>query len=335
MNVLNSILAASALAFTANTAVADEHGHWIADFDVAVEMAKTQNKDLLVDFTGSDWCGWCIKLHEEVFDHDAFLKPAMEKYILVALDFPQDEAIKALVPNPERNAELQEKYAIQGFPTILLMNANGEVFGRTGYRPDGPESYIAHMAELASKGKPAIAAAKQLIAELKGSDEMGRVAVLEKVIAKVQELGPDSAPAAILIPTVKMAIEKDADNAKGLKLKGIKALLMAQAADEAHLSAAREFDPKNEKGLYELAVIAQFSMVRTDVMALAAVDALKGLQNPKDKAEVAMLFGTAARWSAGPLKDLPAAKQFAQKAIDMGLSDERLLGALEGILAQE
>jgi thiol-disulfide isomerase/thioredoxin len=120
----------------------------MADFDKATQLAQKEGKDLFVDFTGSDWCGWCIKLHDEVFQHDAFLKPIQEDYILVALDYPRKEAAKALVPNPKRNQELKKKYAIRGYPTILLMTPDGEVYGKTGYRKGGPELYVEHVKKL-------------------------------------------------------------------------------------------------------------------------------------------------------------------------------------------
>ena len=125
-------------------------------------MAVAEGKDLLVDFTGSDWCGWCIKLHDEVFEHDIWMEGAQKDYILVALDFPRAEEIKAKVPNPERNEELQAKYGVRGFPTILMMTSDGEVYGRTGYQAGGPEKYLEHMAELRADGRKALKMSKRI-----------------------------------------------------------------------------------------------------------------------------------------------------------------------------
>lgn len=124
---------------------------WYDDFDLASTAAKAQGKDLLVDFTGSDWCGWCIKLHKEVFVRDKFLIPAKEKFVLVALDYPRSEEAKAKVPNPERNNELRKTYKVRGYPTVLLMTADGEVYGNTGYRKGGAESYIQYLDTLIAK----------------------------------------------------------------------------------------------------------------------------------------------------------------------------------------
>ena len=98
--------------FGLHTAFSAEGGVWMTDFEAAQAKAAAEQKPMLLDFTGSDWCGWCIKLHDEVFQHDTWMESAQKDYILVALDFPRAEEIKAKVPNPERNEELQAKYGI-------------------------------------------------------------------------------------------------------------------------------------------------------------------------------------------------------------------------------
>ena len=99
---------------------------WIQDFDSAQRIAKKEGKDLLVDFTGSDWCGWCIRLDREVFSQEGFLESAKKDFVLVSLDFPRAEEAKQRVPHPERNQELLERHGVRGFPTILLMTPEGE-----------------------------------------------------------------------------------------------------------------------------------------------------------------------------------------------------------------
>ena len=120
-------------------------GLWQTDFKAAQAKAKEEKKYLLVDFTGSDWCGWCIKLHNEVFDKEPFKAEAPKQFVLVELDFPhqkeQSDELK------KQNKELSEKYNIEGFPTVLLMDAEGQVIARTGYREGGPEEYLKQLAE--------------------------------------------------------------------------------------------------------------------------------------------------------------------------------------------
>ena len=124
---------------------------WTSDYQAAQKQAAESKKDLLIDFTGSDWCIWCKRLDKEVFEEADFQKEIVKGYVLVKLDFPQDqslvtEEIKA------QNAQLQEQYKVQGFPTIFLMDASGKPFAQTGYQPGGGAKYLEHVAEL-SKGK--------------------------------------------------------------------------------------------------------------------------------------------------------------------------------------
>ena len=144
-----TLLAGLALAMTASftTAAGEE---WMTDFEAAKAKAAKENKDLLVDFTGSDWCGWCIKLVDEVFKHDSFKKGVADKFILVELDFPRDKS-KLSEAIQKQNETLQKEYGVRGFPTILLMDAKGRPFAQTGYQAGGPEKYLEHLDELRKK----------------------------------------------------------------------------------------------------------------------------------------------------------------------------------------
>ena len=109
-----TMLASLLLALTVSLSTAAGEG-WMTDFEAAKQKAAAENKDLLVDFTGSDWCGWCIKLVDEVFKHDVFKQGAADNFVLVELDFPQDKS-KLDEATQKQNEMLQKKYSIQGFP---------------------------------------------------------------------------------------------------------------------------------------------------------------------------------------------------------------------------
>ena len=163
MIMKKTILASLLLALTVSisTAAGDE---WMTDFEAAKQKAAAENKDLLVNFTGSDWCSWCIKLVDEVFKHDAFKKGVADNFVLVELDFPQDKS-KLDESTQKQNEMLQEKYSIQGFPTILLLDDQGRPYAQTGYQAGGPEKYLVHLDKLLAiktKRDEALMAAEKL-----------------------------------------------------------------------------------------------------------------------------------------------------------------------------
>ena len=316
----------------------DHHSDWVDDFDAAVTMAKAEGKDLLVDFTGSDWCSWCIKLHEEVFDHEAFLTSAKSQYILVALDFPRSEEAKAKGPNPERNRELATQYGVKGYPTILLMSAEGEVFARTGYQAGGPEAYIKSMGEMVAAGKAAIKAAAELTAAFQaaGDDKAAQAAVVMKAISAMGASAPDAPGMSTIIGLVRKGYELgDGD----LQVKALTAIMSSGAGTDDDFGLAKKLDPKNENGLLDHVVVAAVSSVRSldDVKAgLAAVEAHDAMGGFKDKDMAFTVYLNVSFWCHKHLS-LPAkAKVFAQKAIDNGTDiAPRMQKTLDEILAAE
>ena len=143
MQKLLSISLLSIIVFHTSLMAGDD---WMTDFAAAKIKAAAEQKPLLLDFTGSDWCGWCIKLDKEVFSQKAFKEFAADNLVLVELDFPrgeeQSEDLKA------QNKALAEKYGIRGFPTILVLSPEGELMEKTGYLRGGPEAYVEHIKEI-------------------------------------------------------------------------------------------------------------------------------------------------------------------------------------------
>ncbi|MGQ7945548.1 thioredoxin family protein [Flavobacterium sp. WC2509] len=122
---------------------------WYTDVKEATKVSNKEKKPLLLFFTGSDWCGWCIRLQKEVLTTPEFSKWAKESVVLVELDYPrrtaQSEELK------KQNNELQQVLGIQGYPTVYFVNAklnkegkvNLEPLGSTGYVNGGPAAWIA------------------------------------------------------------------------------------------------------------------------------------------------------------------------------------------------
>ena len=123
-----------------------EATNWETDFEKALSDAKTSGKYILLDFSGSDWCGWCIRLEKEVFSQDAFKDFAEENLVCVLVDFPrakeQTEEIK------QQNLDLARKHSIRGYPTIIILSPDGKPVGKTGYQQGGPWEYARHLKEI-------------------------------------------------------------------------------------------------------------------------------------------------------------------------------------------
>lgn len=119
---------------------------WETDLEVAKQRAKDENKTILMDFTGSDWCGWCIKLKDEVFDKPEFQEYAKKHLVMLELDYPRGKKLPS--KEKEQNAKLKDEYKIKGYPTIILVSASGKEKARTGYVEGGPAKYVDHLKEL-------------------------------------------------------------------------------------------------------------------------------------------------------------------------------------------
>ena len=116
---------------------------WKTDFRKAAKEAKESGKYMLLDFSGSDWCGWCVRLDQEVFSKQEFKAYATKNLVCVLLDFPrrkpQSKELK------RQNQALMKKHGVRGFPTIIILSPTGQLVARTGYRPGGPGKYVEHL----------------------------------------------------------------------------------------------------------------------------------------------------------------------------------------------
>ena len=114
---------------------------WSTDYAASITQAASQKKPVLLEFTGSDWCPPCMKQNKDVFEQPAFEEFAKNNLVLVKLDFPraktQDPEIK------QRNQQLAAQYQVQGFPTVILLNAEGKELAReVGYKGGGVPGFI-------------------------------------------------------------------------------------------------------------------------------------------------------------------------------------------------
>jgi thioredoxin-related protein len=200
MKIFRSVVTAT-VAWTLTSSIFAAGDLWVTDFEKAKQTAAKEGKDLLIDFTGSDWCGWCIKLRKEVFDLDAFKSAGPKNFVLVEIDFPNNKS-KQTKETQEQNTKLQTQFGIHGFPSIVLADAQGRPYAKTGYEEGGPEKYLSHLDELRAvkakrdeawkkaDGAQGVAKAKFLATGLQALDEELVAQHYSKVIAEITALDP-------------------------------------------------------------------------------------------------------------------------------------------------
>lgn len=193
-----------------------DNENWLANYEAAKAQAKEEGKDILMDFTGSDWCGWCIRLHKEVFSKQDFDEYVKDKFVLLELDFPRGFELEPSIK--KQNEDLQAKFQVQGFPTIMLTDADGRAYAQTGYQAGGPAAYNEHLDGL----RDLRLARDEAFVAAEGLEGLEKAKKLDEGLAAVAQ--------SLHLPDYTSIIEEiiklDADNKGGLKEKHQSALLM-------------------------------------------------------------------------------------------------------------
>ncbi len=116
---------------------------WNYNFEEAKKLAAEQNKNIVIVFSGSDWCAPCIKLDKNIWQSDAFKKEAGDNWIIVKADFPRKKANTLSKEQTEHNRKLAEKFNLEGsFPLVVVLDKTGKVLGKMGFKNVSPEEYI-------------------------------------------------------------------------------------------------------------------------------------------------------------------------------------------------
>ena len=125
------------------------HEAWLHQYNAAMKQAKAEHKPVLMVFAGSDWCKPCILLNKEVWNTDAFARYAKDNLVLLELDFPRFKKNQLPAEQVKHNEQLAEKYNTEGmFPLVVLVDEDGKVISKTGYKTGGPEAYVQHLNKL-------------------------------------------------------------------------------------------------------------------------------------------------------------------------------------------
>ena len=135
------------VALTFSYSALAQEATWYTDVNKAIELSEKQKKPIMLFFTGSDWCGWCIKLQNEVFKQEAFVKWANQNVILVELDYPRRKSLDPQMQ--QQNAQMQQLFQVRGYPTVFFVNpeqkdgkVNLQQLGKAGYMAGGAETWI-------------------------------------------------------------------------------------------------------------------------------------------------------------------------------------------------
>lgn len=268
----NTLLVAAVAAMIAPAFAAE----WISDFDAAKAKAAQENKAILADFTGSDWCGWCIRLRQSVLDTPEFEAYAKDKFVLAEIDVPQ--APKLSPEQLEKNRSLCEQYNIQGFPTILVMDAEGHVMG--GFS-GGKTSLQAVQAPL-DKGLENLKLA-QLAATQQGDEKLQTlVKIYNNFPASLKENATDIRDAILSLDTTDAS--------------GLKTALLAEQQKEAFKK--------------------ELATAKSPEQALAILERMKGEVLPLNRAELLMQLFTLKIECANTVEDLLAAKAILLEAAE-------------------
>lgn len=124
-------------------AIALNAQNWEHDLKTAKTRASQEGKNILLIFSGSDWCVPCMKLEREIWDSEEFKKESEKHFVLLRADFPKRKANKLSEEQQEKNKQLAENYNKTGlFPMVAILDKNGKILGTTGYKNMSPNEYI-------------------------------------------------------------------------------------------------------------------------------------------------------------------------------------------------
>ncbi len=192
--------------------LAAQHGEgWTADYPAARASAAEHGRNVLLVFTGSDWCSPCIRLAKDVWTKEEFTEAASEHYELVVVDNPRGKDVISAEQRAANDA-LHALHAVNSWPTVILVDPEGRPYARTkDYREGGPSAYLEHLAELQQNR----AARDRLFAEAQEVEGAERA---RKLDAGLRACG-DFLPTGPYEDVIDQIIAADADNEAGLAMR--------------------------------------------------------------------------------------------------------------------
>lgn len=120
--------------------------NWLTNYDEATKISRSTSKPMLLLFTGTDWCSWCMKLEEEALNTADFADLVADKFVFVKLDFPLNR--KQIPEIINQNKQLKKQFAITGYPTVVILDPQQRAIGTVGYRPGGGKQFGFHLLKM-------------------------------------------------------------------------------------------------------------------------------------------------------------------------------------------
>ena len=314
---------------------------WTWDVKAAMEQATAEKKDLLMNFTGSDWCHYCIEMRREVFVRETFQATVNEHFVLVEFDFPNDRS-RLTEKTQLQNALWKRKLKVRGFPSVFLTDAKGIPYAQTGYQKGGAEQCIERLNEL----RTVRTRRDELLANAELADGIERAKLIDEALREVFYALDLNIAFSVYATHVEEIIRLDAQNEAGLGNKYKETLavvtirqleqelgpLVHQQGPKAAMAKIEEvrqrFEPEGKLalnlGLLEAQVFAQNNQFDE---ALVVFDNL--LESAQEDSEKGMVYAFKANFFSHFKKN-----EVALQAVDAALtlvSDQNLKRRLENL----
>lgn len=124
--------------------------NWLRTYSEAVALSQSTSKPIAILFTGTGWCPACMKLERAVLNHPEFAQAVAQKFVFLKAEFP-DYSESAVMASPYK--PLLDRYGVNAFPTIIVVNANGQMLFTVNYREGGPQIYAQELLQKLNQGR--------------------------------------------------------------------------------------------------------------------------------------------------------------------------------------
>lgn len=315
------------------TSLDEEGGLWLDDIDEALRVAAETERHVLIDFTGTGWCGFCRRLDGEVLSTGQFLESMPSRFVLVRLDFDAKGNARTDLPHAEKNDALKAALGVDGFPRIVTMTAAGVPYGELGYERGGAGPYVDKLEGLHGKAtrlELAVPKATAAIAAARSKEDAEAAA--DAVVALLRDAGPH-ALAAPLIPVVRAVLSVPTITPER-ESAGLLALFAANEVEDSLIDRAFRVDPSNDAGVPEAALAAA---VRTVNDASSIGPLIKRIEEfmvnviVHDPQVAAQLYGDCAYYIRNWQNDADRARIMASFALRLGPKDKVLAEMLKDL----